>query len=101
MSEKRFDKLEEKIDDLKSEMAELKTAVFTGFAVYNKQLEIHIKATDQNSSAIKFTNEEITKVKEELEPIKDHVKFLKKLGALLVGLGTGLGIILGILQYFK
>ncbi len=82
MSDTRFDKLEDKLDKLKDEIAQLNTTVATGFAVYNKQLEIHIEATNQNRDAIKFTNSEVTRVKEELEPIKDHVKFIKKFGVL-------------------
>lgn len=101
MSEKRFDKIEEKMDEVKDEISKLNTIVATGFAVYNEQLKIHIKATEQNRDSIKLTNIEVDKVKNDILPLKENMKFLSKLGKLLVALGTGAGIILGILEYFK
>lgn len=101
MSEKRFDKIDEKMDDMTEKLSRLETAVSTGFAVYNKQLEIHIKATEQNKDAIKLTNVEVTKIQEDIEPLKDSMKFAKTLFKLLFALGTLAGMIIAILEYLK
>lgn len=105
MNETRFDKLDDKLDDLKDEVAELKTVVSTGFAVYNEQLQIHIKGTNDNRDSIKITNIKIDEIKNELEPIKDHVNFIKKLGVLVIKIVTALvalgGLLLGILSYIN
>ena len=109
MSDERFTRLEDKLDalkdDVKGEIAELKAVVQTGFAVYNEQLKIHIRGTEDNRDAIKLTNVQISRVEQRLAPIEGHVLFLRQLGKLAVKIIGGLilvgGFIIAVLEYTK
>lgn len=94
MSEKRFDKIDDKMEELTDKISKLETTVSTGFTVYNHQLEIHIKGTNENRDEIKL-------VRAEIEPIKDHVKFIKTLVKLVFALGTLTGMLIALLEYLK
>jgi chromosome segregation ATPase len=119
MSDSRFSKIDDKLDDLKTELAELKTVISTGFAVYNEQLKIHIKGTEDNRMAIKINTGEIEKLQDEVAPlqkqmqtlqedvtpIKKHVDFIKMSGKYFVSLlGVAAligGLVFGVAELLK
>lgn len=96
-SDERFDRIESKIEELKDSQTELKHGQLEmngHIQVYNEQLKVHIAGTEENRVQIKDLSLR-------LQPIEDHVKFIRKLVAFVIGATTIAVAVTEILSYFK
>jgi hypothetical protein len=93
----KFDKLEGKIDhlvDMSGKQMDKLHDHDIKLSEYNGLLDVHIKRTE-------LLEEQVTKVEENLEPVRDHVKGMKYVKKAILFGGTLLGIVFTVFKVLK
>ena len=87
-------RLEDKVDKVTENLAELTTEVKVGFEKYNQLLDAHIEGVEQNRNSIKYINTHVHKVQGFLSYTKWFLGFF-------ISIGTVVGLLFAVFKYLQ